>query len=96
MISPVKLKQLAKLHGTPLFIVDHAELRKNFTQFKKYLPRVQPYYAMKSNPNPAIVRTLYKGGWPGSDFGCHGSANCADPWHSGLFRHSFSDLNCGR
>jgi len=62
MVSPAKLKQLAKLHGTPLFIVDHAELRKNFTQFKKYLPRVQPYYAMKSNPNPAIVRTLYKAG----------------------------------
>ncbi|MCL2648003.1 MAG: type III PLP-dependent enzyme [Phycisphaerales bacterium] len=62
MVSPAKLKKLSHEHGTPLFVVDHAELRKNFKQFKKYLPRVQPYYAMKANPAPAIVRTLYKAG----------------------------------
>ena len=56
------LKKLAKEHGTPLFVVDHAELRKNFAQFRKYLPRVQPYYAVKANPAPEIVRTLYKAG----------------------------------
>jgi ornithine decarboxylase len=62
MLSESKLKSLAKQHGTPLFVVDHAELRKNFTQFKKYLPRVQPYYAVKANPAAEIVRTLYKAG----------------------------------
>jgi ornithine decarboxylase len=53
------LKRLAKEHGTPLFVVDHSVLRANYRQFKKYLPRVQAYYAVKANPDPAIVKTLY-------------------------------------
>ena len=60
MITATQLKSLAKKHGTPLFIVDHAELRKNFKAFRKLFPRVQPYYAVKANPAPEIVRTLYK------------------------------------
>jgi ornithine decarboxylase len=62
MVSAAKLKSLAKQHGTPLFVVDHDELRKNFKQFRKFLPRVQPYYAVKANPAPEIVRTLYNAG----------------------------------
>jgi len=62
MISLTKLKSLAKEHGTPLFVVDHDELRANYRQFKKYLPRVQVYFAVKANSDPAIVRTLYKEG----------------------------------
>ncbi|MDI6774874.1 MAG: type III PLP-dependent enzyme [Verrucomicrobiota bacterium] len=62
MIALNKLKKLAKEHGTPLFVVDHKELRRNLAEFKRYLPRVQPYYAVKANPDPAIVRTLYKAG----------------------------------
>ena len=62
MISPARLQKLAKENGTPLFVVDHAELRRNFRQFRKYLPRVQAYYAVKANPDPAIVRTLYREG----------------------------------
>jgi ornithine decarboxylase len=53
------LKDLAQKHGTPLFIVDHDEIRSNYDAFKRYLPRVQPYYAAKANPDPAIIRTLY-------------------------------------
>ena len=30
--------------------------------FKRYLPRVQAYYAVKANPDPAIVETLYEAG----------------------------------
>ena len=57
-----ELQKLARKHGTPLFIVDHKQLRKNYAEFKKYLPRVQAYYAVKANPDPAIVSTLYKAG----------------------------------
>lgn len=57
-----KLQQLAKKQGTPLFVVDHNELRQNYATFKKYLPRVQAYYAVKANPDPAIVKTLYEAG----------------------------------
>ena len=62
MISPTALKKLAAKHGTPLFVVDHSELRANYAMFKKYLPRVQAYYAVKANSDPAIVRTFYKAG----------------------------------
>jgi ornithine decarboxylase len=60
MIPRRTLKKLAEQHGTPLFVVDHDELRRNYTTFKKYLPRVQAYYAVKANPDPAIVGTLFK------------------------------------
>lgn len=53
------LKELALKHGTPLFIVDHDAIRDSYASFKRYLPRVQAYYAVKANPDPAILRTLY-------------------------------------
>ncbi len=62
MITLKTLQQLARRHGTPLFIVDHDALRRNYATFKKHLPRVQAYYAVKANPDPAIVRTLYRAG----------------------------------
>ena len=62
MIPRRTLKKLAEQHGTPLFVVDHEELRRNYATFKKYLPRVQAYYAVKANPDPAIVKTLFETG----------------------------------
>ncbi|HLY59360.1 MAG TPA: type III PLP-dependent enzyme [Terriglobia bacterium] len=57
-----KLIQLAKKHGTPIVVVDHKVLRENYQQFRKHLPRVQVYYAVKANSDPAIVRTFYEAG----------------------------------
>ena len=62
MISKAKLKQLGQKHGTPLFVVDHDELRRNYREFRKYMPRVQVYFAVKANSLPEIVRTLYREG----------------------------------
>jgi ornithine decarboxylase len=62
MIAKSLLQKLARKHGTPLFVIDHDELRKNYRQFRKYLPRVQVYFAVKANSDPAIVRTLFKEG----------------------------------
>ena len=62
MITEKVMQQLAETHGTPLFVIDHDELRSNYTTFKKYLPRVQAYYAVKANPDPAIVKTLFDAG----------------------------------
>ena len=62
MISKARLQQLAKKHGTPLFVIDHDELRKNYRDFRKHLPRVQVYFAVKANSDPAIVRTLFQEG----------------------------------
>src|SRR5215475_11176644 len=56
------LARLAKMHGTPLVVVDHKVLRENYAQFRKHLPRVQVYYAVKANSDPAIVQTFYDAG----------------------------------
>ena len=61
-MTPATLLKLAKTHGTPLFVVDHAELRRNYATFRKHFPRVQVYYAVKVNSDPAIVETFYKAG----------------------------------
>ena len=60
MISKARLKQLAEKHGTPLLVIDHDELRKNFRTFRKHLPRVQPYFAVKAGADPAVVRTFFE------------------------------------
>src|SRR5512142_1423322 len=57
-----QLQAIAREHGTPLVIIDHDALRANYAAFKKHLPKVQAYFAVKANPEPAIVRTLYKAG----------------------------------
>lgn len=57
-----ELQSLAAKHGTPLVIIDHDVIRKNYAEFRKHLPKVQVYYAVKANPAPEIVRTLYKAG----------------------------------
>jgi ornithine decarboxylase len=62
MIEETEIKHLIAEHGTPLFVVDHDEIRRNYAEFRKQLPRVQAYYAVKANPDPAIVRTLYEAG----------------------------------
>jgi ornithine decarboxylase len=53
------LLRLVKAHGTPLVVVDHRVLRENYAQFRKHLPRVQVYFAVKANSDPAIVKTFY-------------------------------------
>ena len=57
-----KLLKLVAEHGTPLFIIDHEKIRENYRTFKKHLPRVQCYYAVKANSNQEIVKTLFNEG----------------------------------
>jgi ornithine decarboxylase len=57
-----ELIALAEKHGTPLFLLDHARIRENYRTFKKHLPRVQCYYAVKANSNQEIIKTLFDEG----------------------------------
>src|SRR6266849_6886035 len=57
-----QLQSLARKHGTPVVVIDHEAIRRNYAEFKKHLPKIQAYYAVKANAEPAIVRTLYKAG----------------------------------
>lgn len=62
MVTARQLQAIAAQRGTPVMVIDHAVIRRNYAQFKKHLPRVQAYYAVKANPAPEIVRTLYNAG----------------------------------
>jgi ornithine decarboxylase len=57
-----QLQSLARKHGTPLVVIDHDIIRRNYAEFRQHLPKVQCYFAVKANAEPAIIRTLYKAG----------------------------------
>ena len=61
-VSKEDLLRIALTGSTPVFVVDHEKIRRNYAEFKVALPRVQAYYAVKANSNPEIVKTLYKAG----------------------------------
>lgn len=54
------LQDLAKEHGTPIFVVDHEKIRENFRVFRQTFPDIQVYYAVKANSDKEIVGTLYR------------------------------------
>jgi ornithine decarboxylase len=60
MTDTARLQALAGEHGTPLLVIDHARIREQYRRFTSLLPRVQAYYAVKANSEPAIVRTLFE------------------------------------
>jgi len=53
------LQELAREHGTPIFVIDHEKIRQNYREFRQYMPDVQVYFAVKANSTPSIVKTLY-------------------------------------
>src|ERR1051325_10181315 len=57
-----RLQSIAREYRTPVVVIDHDILRANYASFKRHLPKVQAYYAVKANAEPAIVRTLYQAG----------------------------------
>ncbi|MFW9950392.1 MAG: type III PLP-dependent enzyme [Candidatus Thorarchaeota archaeon] len=63
MIDKPTLLNLVDANGTPLIVIDHDLIRANYHKFCDHLPNVKPFYAIKANPEPQIVKTLY-------DIGC--------------------------
>ena len=57
-----ELLRLAEEHGTPVCVIDHDVIRANYRTFKKHLPRVQCYYAVKANSTQQIIETVFKEG----------------------------------
>src|SRR6185369_16393516 len=47
---PKRIRALIKLHGTPLLVLDKHRLIAEYNRFRKLLPRVRLYYAIKANP----------------------------------------------
>jgi ornithine decarboxylase len=42
----------------PFYIIDLSKVVRQMLQWKAYLPRVTPFYAIKCNPSPAIMRIV--------------------------------------
>lgn len=57
-----KARELAKEHGTPLMAISASRLDMQVATFRKYLPKVKIYYAMKSNPAEVVVKHLAQNG----------------------------------
>jgi ornithine decarboxylase len=55
---PKRIKALIKLHGTPLLVIDKHQLTNEYQRFRRLLPRVRLFYAIKANPHPDIIKTI--------------------------------------
>jgi len=59
----------------PMALLDVGALRRQADTWRRLLPRVQPFYAVKCNTNPAIIETLWQV-WKEQGFG---GFDCASP-----------------
>ncbi len=60
-VSPLQAsswKRLAARHGTPLLVLDMAQVRLQYKRLTSALPGVQMFYAVKALPYPAVISTL--------------------------------------
>jgi ornithine decarboxylase len=55
-------KDLARKHGTPLFVISRCLLMAQVRKFKALLPRVKPFYACKANSHDFILKTFAETG----------------------------------
>jgi ornithine decarboxylase len=54
------IRAMLKKHRTPFMLVKRCLLEKQYRRFRKYLPDVTPYYAVKANPHPGIIKAFAK------------------------------------
>ncbi|MCX8058965.1 MAG: type III PLP-dependent enzyme [Spirochaetes bacterium] len=52
--------ELLKKHSTPFLIIQQKEILKSINLFKDYLPKIKPFYAVKSNADKYIIELLKK------------------------------------
>ncbi len=54
------IREMLKKHRTPFMLIRRSVLEKQYRRFRKGLPQVTPYYAIKANPHPEIIKTFLK------------------------------------
>lgn len=57
-LTQIASEHLAKRYNTPLLVLSLDQIEKNYRFFQENLPGVKIYYAMKSNPDVAIINRL--------------------------------------
>ncbi len=58
MSLPKRIRELVRRHGSPLLVIDKNKLIEEYKQFRRLLPRVRLFYAIKANPHPDIIKTF--------------------------------------
>lgn len=54
------IRNTLKKHDSPLMLISRDALKKQYASFVRYLPHVAPYFAIKANPHPEIIKTFIK------------------------------------
>ncbi|MBU4311879.1 MAG: type III PLP-dependent enzyme [Candidatus Omnitrophica bacterium] len=54
------IRTMLKKYRSPLMLIRRSTLVKQYERFCKCLPEVTPYYAIKANPYPGIIKTFVK------------------------------------
>jgi ornithine decarboxylase len=54
------IRKTIKKHKSPIMMISRETLKKQYERFTRYLPNVIPYYAIKANPHPEIIKTFIK------------------------------------
>jgi ornithine decarboxylase len=57
-VSEKDIASLARKNGTPLFIIKRSGLAASLKRFRTLLPRVEPFYAVKANSHPEILKVF--------------------------------------
>jgi ornithine decarboxylase len=57
-----RLRNLVRRHGSPILAISRSTLRAQLGRFRKALPRVEPFYAVKANSYPEVIKTLVSAG----------------------------------
>jgi ornithine decarboxylase len=53
---------LVERHGSPLLVMSRTQLARQMARFREALPKVEPFYAVKANPHPAVLKMLARAG----------------------------------
>src|SRR3972149_5680271 len=54
-------RELARKHGTPLMLISRSALRGQLGRFRRAMPRVEPFFAVKANAHPEVIKTMVSG-----------------------------------
>ena len=56
------IREMLKKHPSPIMLIRKSTLAKQYTRFRTQFPKVTPYYAVKANPHPDVIKTFLKMG----------------------------------
>jgi len=58
VVSFEQARKIAEKQGTPTLVCDLKKVEENYRKLASVMPDIQPYYAVKANPLPEILKTL--------------------------------------